>query len=362
MSKEIISDKQGISLMTMFIIGSTLIFGTGWKAGQDAWLAILLAAAMSLPVMFVYSRILSLYPGKDLFDILEIIFGKIASKFIQIPFFWFPLFLGSLVLGDITSFIGIAGLPGNPEFIQRMFMVILCILVVKDGIEVLGRVTAFLLPIVFILIFLDSLIALPVYEISNIRPVLYNGFKPLFLGAFGTFSFPFTETVIFTIVLSSLKNKVSSYKVYSLSLLTSGLITLIIIVRNMMILGNEFVYSVYYPSYSALSVIKYGTFLERIEVAVTIVFLFTSFAKIGVCLYAATKGLAKILQLGEYRTITAPVGLLMAVLSQIGFENATDAIQWAKDILPYYYFPFTVILPVFILIAAKMKARFKIGT
>lgn len=361
MSKEIISGKQGISMMTLFFMGSTLIVGTSGVAERDTWLAILLAASMSLPVMFVYSRILSFYPGKDLFDILEIIFGKIISKFIQFLYFWFPFFLGALVIRNITDFISIAGLPGTPESIPKLLMVILCILVIKDGIEVLGRIVTFILPIVFIIILLETILSFPMYELSNIRPVMYNGFKPILLGAFETFTFPFTETVIFTMVLSSLKSQVSSYKVYYMSLLFGGLTIIIISVRNLLILGNEFVTSLYFPSYSALSVIKYGTFIERIEIAATVAFVFTSFAKISVCMYAATKGFAKFLHLGNYRTMAAPVGLSMALLAGILFENTSEFQEWGRNISPYYSLLFTVILPVFILIAAEIKVRFKIS-
>jgi spore germination protein KB len=361
MSKEIISGKQGISMMTMFFMGSTLIMGTGESAERDAWLATLLAAVMSLPVMFVYSRILSLYPGKDLFDILEIIFGNIISKFIQILYFWFPFFLGALVIRNISEFIGVAGLHGTPDFIPKLLMVILCILVIKDGIEVLGRILTFILPIVFIIILFGTILSIPMFELSNIRPVMYNGFKPIFLGAFETFTFPFTETIIFTMVFSSLKSKVSSYKVYYMSLLFGCLIIMIISVRNILILGNEFVISLYFPSYSALSVIKYGTFLERIEIAATAAFIFTSFAKISLCMYAATNGVSKILHLGDYRTMAAPVGLSMAILAGILFGNATEGQEWGRNISPYYSLLFTVILPVFILIAAEIKVRFKLS-
>jgi spore germination protein KB len=360
MSKEIISDKMGISIMTMFILGSSFVVGTGWAAERDVWLAIFLAAAMSLPIMIICSRILTLYPGKDLFDILEIIFGKMIGKFIQILFFWYPFFIGALVIRDIFEFIGIAGLPGTPGFIPNLFMIIVCILVIKDGIEVLGRILTFVLPIILIIILLETLLSVPFFELSNIRPVMYNGFKPIFFGAFQTFSFPFAQTVIFTMVLSSLKSQVSSFKIYYMSLLFGGLILILITVRNVLILGDEFVHSLYFPSYSALSVVKFGTFVERIEIAVTVVFLFTCFAKISVCMYAATKGFAKIFHLGDYRTMVAPVGLVMSILSQILFENASDFAHWNSNINPYYSLLFTVILPVFILIAAEIKVRIKI--
>lgn len=49
MNKEVISDKQGINLVILFIMGSTLVIGTGAEAGKDSWLAIIIAIIFSFP-------------------------------------------------------------------------------------------------------------------------------------------------------------------------------------------------------------------------------------------------------------------------------------------------------------------------
>ena len=66
MRKEKISDRQGISLVTLFIFGSTLVMGTGGQAENDAWISIILAIIFSVPILMMYSRILYRYPGEDL--------------------------------------------------------------------------------------------------------------------------------------------------------------------------------------------------------------------------------------------------------------------------------------------------------
>ena len=86
MNKEVISDKQGICLVILFIAGETLAMQTAPAAGSDLWLAILLAIVTSIPLLLVYSRILSLFHGKGLFDILECLFGRILGKFLSLIF------------------------------------------------------------------------------------------------------------------------------------------------------------------------------------------------------------------------------------------------------------------------------------
>ena len=68
MRVERITDKQGICLITIFIIGSSILIGTGGEAGNDAWLAGLTGLFMSLPAILVYARISSLFPEKSLRD------------------------------------------------------------------------------------------------------------------------------------------------------------------------------------------------------------------------------------------------------------------------------------------------------
>ncbi|MCG8642507.1 MAG: spore germination protein, partial [Desulfobacterales bacterium] len=69
MKKEVISDKEGLALFVLFIIGTNAILGTGFAAKQDVWLAILLGMLISLPIIFVYARLHFIFPQKNLFDI-----------------------------------------------------------------------------------------------------------------------------------------------------------------------------------------------------------------------------------------------------------------------------------------------------
>ena len=65
MNKEIITNKQGISIIVLFILGSSIVLSPGGGAKQDAWIAIIIALLIALPSVFVYSRLLSIYPEKN---------------------------------------------------------------------------------------------------------------------------------------------------------------------------------------------------------------------------------------------------------------------------------------------------------
>lgn len=357
MAKEIITQKHGIAIMVMFILGSALVLGTGGESKQDIWIAILIAIAMTAPVLFIYARLLVIFPGKGLYEILEIVFGKVIGRIAAVPFIWYAFHLGSLVTRNFTEFINIVSIPETPQYIIAIFMMVLCIWAVKAGVEVVGRWTSIVLPILIITIFGVSVLFIPLIDLKNIKPVLYEGIKPVLTSSFAILSFPFAETVVFTMILQNLKPKSSPYKVYYWGLLIGGLIILIVSVRNILVLGIANVSILYFPSYAAVRLINIGNFLQRIEVLVSMVFLFAGFIKINICLYGASTGIANLLGIRNYKDIVAPIGLLMMLLSIIIYRNTMEMFEWANKVYPFYSIPFELLLPVIILLAAEIKVR-----
>jgi spore germination protein KB len=357
MREEVITSKQGIIMVTMFLLGSSLILGSATEAKQDAWLAILIAIAAAMPVIFVYGKLLSMYPGKDLYSIVEELFGPILGKIITAVYIFYFVHLGALVLKNFSSFIKIIGLKETPDVMTVMFMGVLCIWAVKEGVELLGRWMQFVFPIVaFTIIFLLSF-SFQGVDISNLKPFMYNGFYPVFKGAFFAFSFPFAETIAFLMLLNHLKEPKKSYKTLTIGLLIGGMIILLLSVRNLMVMGPEYADSINFGAYEAVSLIQIGNFLQRFEVFVSVVFLFTGFAKISICMHSASKGVEKLFNLKDYKRIVAPVGLLTMIISCFLFDNYSSLIEWGASVYSYYALPFQVIIPIITLLTAVVKTK-----
>lgn len=339
----------------MYIAGSTLIIGAGIEAKKDAWLAILIAAAAAFPVLMAYSRILSRFPGMDLFDILETVFGKVAGKIISVFFIWYAFHLGTLVVRNFGEFIHTVGLPATPMPVPMGFIVILCLWIVREGLEVLGRWADIFIYVIYLIIISTMLLSLPDINPDNLRPVLYKGMQPVIEGALGIFSFPFAETVVFMMVLPSQKPQISAYRVYGQGLLIGMVLMLIVSFRNITVLGPDLMLNVYFPSYVAVRIINIGDFLQRIEITIAVGLLIGGFIKISICLLAACKGLAKLFGREDYRFIVTPIALLMLYMSILIYDNIFEMFDFIK-IWFYYSFPFQVILPLVILVFAEIKS------
>jgi spore germination protein KB len=356
MTKEQITDKEAICLLIVFVLGSALIIGIGGDAGNDAWVAGIAGIIMAIPMLLVYSRILYLFHGSSLFEILTMTLGKVIGKIVAIIYIWYAFHLGALVLRNFGEFMNTIAMPETPIFVPLLSLGLVCIIAVRLGIEVMARMTTFFLPIIFFILAVVQVLSIPGLHLNYIKPILGSGFSPVLNSGFSAFSVPFAETVLFLCVFSSLKTKKSPYKVYFWGILISSIIIIIITITNIAVLGNM-LGSYYFPSYEAVARISIGDFLQRIEVTVSIVLFFNVFIKSSICLLVACKGIGEILNLKDYRSIVIQTGLLMAYFSYIVYDNIMVMNYWAFNVYPYYAFPMQVILPISVWILAEIKVK-----
>lgn len=356
MCKEQINDKEGFCLLALFVMGSSLLIGVGGDAKNDAWIAGILGMVMSLPIIFVYSRVLALLPGKDLFDIADIAFGKVVGKVVSLLYIWYSFHLGALVLRNFGEFINTVALPETPMLVPILFLGAASLYAVRAGVEVMGRISTYFIPILLFIIVVVNILGIPQYDISNLKPVLSQGFAPIIKGGFSALSFPFAEAVLFLGVFFSLKTKKSPYKVYFSGVLFAGVIIVFLTSRNIAILG-ELLGRLNFPSHVAVSRISISEFLQRIEVAVAIVFVTCVFIKVSVCMYVTSKGVGKIFKLNDYRSVAIQMALLMIFFSYTVYNNIMEMRYWAYNVYQYYAFPFQVILPLIIWVIIEIKVK-----
>ncbi|MBU3113956.1 GerAB/ArcD/ProY family transporter [Clostridium lacusfryxellense] len=357
MRNEIISERQGIVLIILFIIGSTFLIGSGGEAKQDAWISVIIAISCSIILLLMFSRILSLYPGKDLFDIIQIVMGKSFGKIISLLMIWFSFHLGTLVIRNLSEFTNILVFADTPVILPMLFLTFLIIWCIKAGIEVLGRWSEFFIWIVFLISVSVTIFLIPVSDITRLKPILNNGLHPLIRGAFSSFCFPFGETVIFTMVFSNI-SKIKNYKkTFILGLLMGGGIIFLATFRNILVLGPETLSRIYFPTSMVVSLIHIGPTIQRLEVLVVVAFLICVFVKVSICTFAVCNGISKIFEFDDYKFIATPVALLMLSFSFIIYRSTMEMSFWAFNIYPYYSFVFEVIIPLSIFIMAELKNR-----
>ena len=212
--KELISKKHVVSIILMFLFGSSVVMGVNAEAQQDSWLSLLIASVGVIPILLVYARIIRLNPGKDIFEILELLMGKVVSKVFIALMTWYALHLASLVLRNFSEFIHIAAMPETPQLVIMILMMLVTAYMAKSGIEALGRWTLAAVPIVLFVVLLTVLLSVNKMEVSHLQPVMDHPFGEIAAVSFTLFTFPFAETVLLLGVAGAIKNDASPYKLY----------------------------------------------------------------------------------------------------------------------------------------------------
>jgi spore germination protein KB len=357
MSKEIISENQAISLYILFIWGSTLVIGTGGAAKKSMWIAMILGAILTAILIFFYCKILSAYPQMTVFDINNEVFGSFIGRCLNSLYVFFAYTLGTLVLNNFSEFIGSVGLSDTPKPVAVLPIVMLTIWGVKAGIETLGRWSEFFVVVLFVIIMIPTILGIPQMEPNNIRPILREDIGSIINGTFTAFSFPFAESVIFLMVFSCLPNKKSAYKVFYIGLLISGVVLVVISLRNLLIIGSELLAKNYFPTYIVIARINVGDFVQRIEILNTVAFLIAGFIKICLCVLAASNGLATVFKFDSYKTLVTPITLTLFAASFIAYESIVETSQFVPQVYPMFAAIFQVILPMITFIGVKFKNK-----
>lgn len=356
MAKEIISEKEGISI-TFFFIGVSSIFPIGDSAGKDIWIAILLGITFGLLISLVYSKILSSFPGRNLFDILEFLFGKVVGKTISLLYVWFAFHLTLNCFTDFFYFIKTVTFPEIQPLITMIFPIILCIWGVKLGIEGIGRISNLALTPVILLIILLVFLVTPKMKIDHLLPVLENGFQPIFKGAFMVFSFTFAQSVVFMGFFDCFKDTKTITKVYLKGICLGGIALLIIKISDVAVLGIYTFSQYYYPTYASVSRVQMGDFIHGIEIVVGVTFVFSALIKACVSMLTVCKGLSSILSFDDYRFLATPMVLLNAASVFIINKNIMQYTAFNSHALRYYAFPFLVLFPIIILVFTLIKKK-----
>jgi len=358
MPNEILPKSHVIAILVLFQVGSSLALGVNSKIEQDSWIAILLSMVMFIPAILIYGRIMRLFPGQSLFDILLILFGKIFGRIFIAYIIFYSLFLGSLVLRNFTEFIQLTAMPETPQIPIMILITLVIFYLVKSGASTFGKWTIIVLPAVCFLVLISLVLSFRSMDITNLFPMFNHSPKQVTSSAFDAFVFPFAEVVLVINFANNTNPKDNPYKLFIYGMLISGLILLVAYFRNLTVLGQPLIDDFYFPSYNATRILQIPNILERIESLVATNFILAGIVKAGVCLMSATKGFAKLLAIENPRSLIMPTALIIFTMSFIIVHNTMQMFS-SMPKYKFYSLPVQVAIPLLVWIVAEIKNKVK---
>lgn len=356
MQSKMILLRSEFYMLILFLLGSNSVLETSWGVGQDTWIALLLVLTFGSFFVLMHARIVSLFPGKNLYDIAESIFGKIVGKIITILLIGYAIYLSIIVIKIISEFIKIVNLIETPALPIVALLLITAAYLTFSGITTLKKWIIFVWPIYFLILIYILLIAIPEMNPANILPIFEHSMMDIGKESLKIFTTSFTGIILFLTLENFIKPNENPYQIYFLSFLVAMIILTIIFFINAMVLGIPMLKISYFPIYTVARLSDIGDFLSRVEMLISFSLIFAGIAKISICLLAAVKGVKNLLYHRNEGFILFILSIIVLAISVLGFSSIIDLLDFI-EFYQVYVLVFQITLSVLIWIGAELKVQ-----
>ncbi|GAB6155056.1 endospore germination permease [Desulfosporosinus burensis] len=349
-----LSSTQLIFLVGGFIQGSLLTLSFARQvAKNDIWIALIAAFMMSLPLAYVYITLALKFPGQNLIQINDLIFGPYLGKLVSVQYILLFLMIVSANLWFVSDFVLTFFFPETPILAIMIMFIFICAWAVRSGIEVIARMSFLIVITTILAVITTFFLLLKEMKFSNFLPIFDIPIYDFIQGTHIIMAIPFNEVLIFMMVIPYV-NKIKEVKTsVFLGMILGGVTFFIVVIRNTAVLGPlaEIVVS---PSMEAARLIDIGNIINRLEALVAIALWETIFLKMSIFYYASVLGIAQLLKLRSYVPLVIPIGVI-GISFALCYESAMQFSYTLMNTYPMFSFPFYVVLPLLSLFIAKIR-------
>lgn len=322
-----INTRQAIGLMVTMVLPTAFLFVTsvtGHLAKQDGWISLLLSILTALLIGWVAVNLSLRFPGKTLFQYVEVILGRWPGKFVAFLYVLWYIHINALIIREYGSFLVAAFMPETPISVFMLLILAISAYAVRNGLEVFTRVNEIILPLILVTVIVTSALATPEMDLKRMLPVyVENGPVPIVKAAFMPAAW--MSEIVMLAVLSPYLNKIKDgYKIAATSTLITGTFLIISFVAGIATFGPEVIAGWLFPALNNARVIHLANFLERLEVTVMVVWVAGALVKISVFYWAAVLGSAQWLELKDYRPLVLPVGIILFATAIMLHDSILD--------------------------------------
>lgn len=327
-------------------------------AGRDSWLSLLTALIPALFIGYIISRLAELFPGQSIIEYSQVVLGKWLGRAVGFLFIFYFFHNATLSIRGFGEFYTSAITPRTPILVYFGALVITAVYAVKNGLEVMARTNQIFLVMMIPVGLLATLLTQKDKDYGNLLPILEYGIEPMLMGTFAISSLFCSFVVIGMLFPFVAKGK---------PLKRPSLIVMVILIVMFLgpvkgpiaIFGAERASGLTFPTFQILRDMKVGE-LQRLDLLGIMLWSLGAFSNISVFLYATTLGLAHWLKMEDHRILAIPVGSLMVVVALVNSDNYVEIYRFFKDTYPYYSIFIGFVLPLMLLLLAKIRNRRKI--
>lgn len=356
---------EAIALSTLAIITKVFYTNPGAvikSAGTAGWYVTLISALIDLILFFllVYP-LLKRFPGHNLVEIFQKVFGKILGKAMSMLFLTYFLLVSGSNVREFVEMIKAYNLPYTPPSVIIFTFLLPVAYITKLGLESLVRIAylsfwTVLGGIVAILIF-----AYPLYNVDAIFPLAGYGIEKDLMVVVTRHS-SYNEVILLAFLVHSLQKQKNLIIAAITSLVLTGILISLVILCSTM----AFDYTVAKEHVSNLfelsRAIQFGRFFQRTESIFLIIWVIASVVYVTTFFYMGISVFCRTFNISNHRPLIFPFLFLVAMVTLLP-GNLSETVENGTKLQRIYSLGLAYFLPclalIFSLILNKKGSKTK---
>ncbi|MEK8127187.1 GerAB/ArcD/ProY family transporter [Paenibacillus filicis] len=326
--QERISSVQMTLLFLFFMTGSSIVIVPAPLtnlAGNGAWISLLMALALGMlllaGVLYLYRQ----YPKLSLVEQGHLVLGHGATFVLLIPFTCVMFWNVAGIVIEIGTFFKSTMLKETPTYAVNTLFFVTIALTAMAGIEVMARMATILLALMFTFIVLVWVLVANLYHPEYLLPVMPDGIGPILHAAYVVYGFPFSELVVFSIILPFVRSEDTSRlgKHMYVALVVNAMTLVASVICSIMVLGplsGDLKYSLY----QLARLIFIQEIIERIESVIGFSLIIGFYFKASILLLILIRVLKDMLRLKNEKLLAFPVAFICLLLSLTTYTKESE--------------------------------------
>lgn len=322
------------------------------EAGPGFWLSCLMGNVLGNLVVIIILLLAKKFPGKDPIEISESIFGKVGRIAFGLLFTFLFLEIHFLALRELGEFIKPLLLPRTPLFFVLLSTILVSVYAVNSGLEIIGRMADFIMPIVFFSLIIILLIISRSAQWNFFTPILDHGWEGIIRGANAP-ALWCSEIFLGAFFLPYIKQQNKQALCLFTPLFLEGIISFITLAFTIGVLGVEMAGRLKFPVFNASSMGR-ATLLQQMDIFMAAIWILGVSLKIYIYHYVTALSLQKTFNSQSYKPFVLPLALLAGLFSYTLFNSDIDLIEFFKKAGVNILF-FTFMLPLLLLLSSFIR-------
>lgn len=300
---------------------------------QDVWEIIVLSWTFDAALAVVFQILGRRYPNLTMMQYAEAILGTWFGKLVGLSFVLLFAAAAVVYLMDISFFLRITLMPETPIYVFSIVILLASAYAVNAGLEVIARLSEIVGPIMILSLVIVFFLNLNDVKLINLVPMFQHSPLVVFKESLRTTSV-FGFCIVMGIFMAYHNTPQEALKAKLTAITLGSILAVLILLELIAVMGVNINSVEFFPVFRLAKYIEIG-FLERIEPLMVIFWVGGTFIAVTILFYSTVLGLAQVLKVSRYQSLTPYIGLGVLLAAWLSFRNITELTFFIEKVMPY---------------------------